>query len=69
MNIGAKIKEQREKLGLTQTQAGKRLGCSQQYWCDLEHNRTTPGINTLIPVAAALECGLSVLFVPIKRGR
>ncbi len=68
MNIGAKIRRRREKLGLTQTQAAELMGCTQQYWSGLENNRTDPRITTLLPVAAVLGCRLSVLLIPTKRG-
>lgn len=66
MTIGDKIKRGRKAMGLTQAQAAKIMGCTQQYWSGLENDRTAPGIDTLAPVAAVLGCRLSVLFIPTR---
>ena len=67
MKTGPQIKARRLRLKLTQAQAAKRYGCSQGYWCDLENDRKPHNTDTLMRVAAALECRLSVLLIPLKR--
>jgi len=45
----------RHKLGLTQTQAGERIGWVQARWSDYESGRRDPTLRTLQKVALALE--------------
>lgn len=52
--FGQWIAEKREKLGLTQAQAGERMGVVKQEWYRLEKGRSTTQ-KTVIAIAEALE--------------
>jgi transcriptional regulator with XRE-family HTH domain len=54
--VGEKIKLRRLELGLTQTQAAKRMGVSQPRWVELESGEASPSVATPARVAAALGC-------------
>lgn len=48
------IKEQREKLGMTQTELAKACKMSPQFICDIEKGRTKPSLATAIKIAQIL---------------
>lgn len=53
----------RKKAGLTKRAAAERAGISEQYWGDLEAGRRNLRPDTLITIAAALNCPVVVLEV------
>ena len=67
LTTGQKIRQRRNDLGLTQAEAAARMGKSHSYWSDLERDRRAHSLATLVPVAAALGCRLSVLLVPLSK--
>lgn len=58
------IKLIREALGMTQTQAAKRLKSTQIQISNIENRNTNPTVNTLKRIAKALNCTLQINFVP-----
>lgn len=52
-----KMKDSREKAGLTQTQAAEKAGVSRQRWNDIESGRKSNiELDTLAAIAKALRC-------------
>lgn len=61
------VKEQRQKLGLTQAQMAERLGVSRPVYTQIETGRYEPGLNQIIRIAAALRITPQELIpVPAK---
>lgn len=59
IGIGAAIRRQRSKLGLSQQQVAQRMGIQQRQISDYETENNIPGVVTLIRLAIALECKTS----------
>ena len=67
MNIGAKIKQLRQELGLTQEELADRAELSKSFISQLERDLTSPSINTLMDI---LEClGTNLREITPTRGR
>lgn len=65
----AKMKELRDTLGLTQTEAAARINMPVSRWCDIESGeRTNVTVETLARVAQALECDARDLLTPAPKG-
>jgi len=64
-HIGALLVEQRERLGLTQTQLADRMGKTQSYIARVEGGKRDPRWQTVLEFARALE--LEPVFVPRDR--
>jgi transcriptional regulator with XRE-family HTH domain len=62
MNLGKKIKEMRNQLGLTQEELADRCELTKGYISQLENNLNSPSIATLTDILAALGSSLSVFF-------
>jgi predicted DNA-binding mobile mystery protein A len=56
--IGQKLRDIREIIGMTQKQMAKRLKVSQSAISQIEENRETSKLGTILKVAGALECDL-----------
>lgn len=56
--IGAKIREARQRSGLTQRDLADRLGCQQPAVARLEAGGVSPNVRTLERIANALELDL-----------
>lgn len=54
-NIGLRIKNRRQELGLTQKEVAKKTGLSPAFLSQVEHGKVSLTINSLESVAAALE--------------
>lgn len=52
--VGANVRAAREKAGLTQTELGDRIGCSQGQVMNLETARTQMWVERLLDLADAL---------------
>ena len=61
MTLYLKIKEIREKKGLTQLELANKLGTTYQVISDYERNKRTPSIERAMQLADALECSLDDL--------
>ena len=62
MDIGAKIKELRLSLGLTQVELADRCDLTKGYISQLENDLTSPSIVTLMSLLSALGTGLKEFF-------
>jgi len=62
MNIPARIKAVRLRIGDTQAACAKRAKMAQGQWADLEDGRYSPRIDTLQRVAKALKCPVAELI-------
>ena len=62
MNIGAKIKQLRQELGLTQEELADRAELSKSFISQLERDLTSPSINTLMDILECLGTNLREFF-------
>ncbi len=62
MDIGAKIRNMRLKLGLTQEELAERSDLTKGFISQLEHDSTSPSVNTLENIITALGTNLSDFF-------
>jgi len=60
--FGQRMKEIRQKRGLTQVELSERSGFSQARISELERGSRMPNLVTILRIAAALECKVSVLM-------
>ncbi len=60
--VGAAIREQRQKHGLTIAQVAEQAGISRGMLSKIENGQTTAGLDTLAQVARALGVSMSMLF-------
>jgi ribosome-binding protein aMBF1 (putative translation factor) len=60
--LGARIRAERERMGLTQTELAERMGTTQPTIARLEAGGVTPSLNTLQRTADALGLELVVDF-------
>ena len=62
MDLGAKIKQMRNQLGLTQEELADRCELTKGYISQLENNLNSPSIATLTDILSALGSDLSQFF-------
>ena len=62
MDLGAKIKQTRNQLGLTQEELADRCELTKGYISQLENNLNSPSIATLADILSALGTNLSDFF-------
>ena len=62
MDLGAKIKQMRNQLGLTQEELADRCELTKGYISQLENNLNSPSIATLTDILSALGSNLSEFF-------
>ena len=60
--IGAKIKERRLELGLTQKQLGDAIGAKTNTVSNYENNISGPDEDTIVAIAKVLQCDINYLF-------
>lgn len=60
--VAEKVKEARERLGLTQDEFGKLVGVSKQSICSWEKGRNLPDIINIHKIANLCEKNLSAFF-------
>lgn len=60
--IGIRIKDLREKKGLTQTELAELVGKDRQYLYKIEKGKVTSNIVTISTLAVALEISLKDFF-------
>ena len=60
--IGARIKEIRNKKGLTQEQLSEKMEINPKYLSSIERGNENPTLNTLIKLSESLEVDLSEIF-------
>jgi len=61
MQLSKKIRDLRLRRGLTVQQLGEATGLSKGFICQVENNRTSPSLATLIDLARALETSVAYL--------
>jgi len=62
MNVGSRIKQLREKLGLSQSELAHRAGVAQSTLSYLESGIKSPSIDTLLQICDALGVSISELL-------
>jgi transcriptional regulator with XRE-family HTH domain len=63
--LGARIKELRKRLGISQEELASRAGMHWTYLSDLERGRQTPTLDMLNRVARGLGVTLAKFFAPL----
>ena len=61
MTIGQRIAQKRKELGLSQAQLAELTGIGQSNIARLESKKAVPNLNTVLKVAKALNCQLTIL--------
>ena len=61
-SIGDRIKNQRQKQDLTLAKLAEKSNLSASYLSQVERDKSTPSLMTLVSIAEALEINLRVLF-------
>ena len=64
--IGARVKEIRNKKGLTQEQLSERMEINPKYLSSIERGNENPTLNTLIKLSESLEVDLGEIFSLIQ---
>jgi len=62
MTLGKNIRAARQTQGLRQYELAKISGISVSYLSEIENNRTTPSLRTLVKIAKALRLDISLLI-------
>ena len=60
--IGSRIKDIRNKKGLTQEQLSEKMEINPKYLSSIERGRENPTLNTLIKLSESLEVDLGEIF-------
>ena len=56
------IIQKRKELGLTQKAAAKQIGIAQPSYCDIEHGKKNPSVNTAKAIGQVLGINWAELF-------
>ena len=67
--FGDKIRSVRERRSLTLKEVAEKAGVSESLVSQIERNRVSPAIDTLLALVDALEIDLEYLFADFKRDR
>ncbi len=68
-HVGEKIRSVRERKGFTLKTVAQRAGVSESLISQIERNRVSPAIDTLLSIADALEIDLEYLFSGYRQQR
>jgi transcriptional regulator with XRE-family HTH domain len=68
-NFGEKIRSVRERRSLTLREVAETAGVSESLVSQIERNRVSPAIDTLLALADALDIDLEYLFSDYRRDR
>ncbi|MCL6479497.1 MAG: helix-turn-helix domain-containing protein [Peptococcaceae bacterium] len=60
--LEVKLKEVRDRLGLTQEEVAKRMGWSKQRYNTVEKNKKVPSVLLALKLANALECDVNDIY-------
>lgn len=60
--FGARVREIRQKHGMTQVELGERLGFPQNRVSEIENGSRSPTLVTILRLAIALDCKPSALL-------
>jgi transcriptional regulator with XRE-family HTH domain len=67
--FGEKIREVRERKHLTMRQVAKQAGVSESLISQIERNRISPAIDTLLKIIDVLDIDLDFIFRDLKKDR
>ncbi|MFP4365056.1 MAG: helix-turn-helix domain-containing protein [Spirochaetia bacterium] len=67
--FGDKIRSIRERKGITLRKAAESAGISESMLSQIEHNRVSPSIDTLLSISDALEMDVEYFFRAYKQNR
>jgi len=65
--LGERVRELRQKRGLTQVDLGERLGLPQSRVSEIEKGSRVPNLETILRLALALGCKVSVLMAAFDK--
>jgi ribosome-binding protein aMBF1 (putative translation factor) len=65
--LGERVRQARERVGMTQAELASRIGSTQPAVARLEAGGVTPSLDTLRRIAVALDLELIVDLRPVKR--
>lgn len=65
--LGERVRELRQKRGLTQVDLGERLGLPQSRVSEIEKGSRVPNLETILRLALALDCKVSALMAVFDR--
>jgi transcriptional regulator with XRE-family HTH domain len=65
--LGERVREFRQKRGLTQVDLGERLGLPQSRVSEIEKGSRVPNLETILRLALALDCKVSVLMAAFDK--
>lgn len=65
--FGARVREIRQKLGITQVELGERLGFPQNRVSEIENGSRSPTLVTILRLAIALQCKPSALLTSLDK--
>ena len=69
VHLGDRIREVREKKGITLRTLAREAGVSESLISQIERNRVSPSIDTLLNVADILEIDMEYLFQDLRKQR
>ena len=69
MSLGAELRRARLRAGLSQERAAFAAGIDRSYLSQLENDRKSPTVDTLIRVCDALKVKASALLARVERTR
>lgn len=64
--VGARIKDIRNRKGLTQEQLSEKMEINPKYLSSIERGNENPTLNTLIKLSESLEVDLGAIFSHIQ---
>jgi transcriptional regulator with XRE-family HTH domain len=64
--IGARIKDIRNKQGITQEQLSEKIGINTKYLSSIERGKENPTLNILLNLAQSLDVNLDEIFSDIQ---
>jgi transcriptional regulator with XRE-family HTH domain len=67
--FGEKIREVRERRSLTLREVAEKAGVSESLVSQIERNRVSPAIDTLLTIAGVLDLDLEYLFADYRQDR
>ena len=65
--LGDRVRELRQKRGLTQADLAGRLGVPQSRISEIESGTRVPSLVTMLRLAAALDCKPTALLAPFDK--
>jgi len=61
-NIGFRLRERRQRLGLTLDEVARRIGLTKGFLSEVERNRASPSVTSLLAICDALSIKVGDLF-------